>query len=291
MISEISREQNDYFWQVLQNRLNEQRISKAFEFMESYGFQPILIKGRAAARYYPESWMRQFADIDLCVEPKAYERAKKVLETSQGKTHNIDLHKGLRHLDTVAWDDLFDNCIELEIEDKKVRTLRAEDHLRVLCVHWLSDGGAYKNRLWDIYYLVENRPADFDWQRCLEIVGPKRKKWITSCIGLAHKYLGLNIESVPSAGQVLDIPEWLMRAVENEWKTEVRLLPIQGCLRDRKIFWQQVKKRIPPNPVQATIELEGSFDDSPRYFYQFGNVFTRLFPSVKRVMRKLSEDL
>lgn len=288
--SELSKEQNDFYWLTLQNRVNELKISEAFEFMESHGFQPILIKGWSVARYYPNVWERRFIDIDLCVAPEDFERAKKLSGMPEGLKHNIDLHKGLRHLDTVQWKDLFANSETVKIENTLIRTLRAEDHLRVLCVHWLADGGAYKDRLRDIYYLVKNRPDDFDWDRCLNIVAPKRRKWIVCCIGLAHKYLELDLEDTPIAVEAKNIPAWLIKTVEREWRTEVKLRPLQNCLHDRKLFWQQIKKRIPPNPLQATIEMEGEFNDQPRAFYQIANVFTRLFPAVGRIARRLSQN-
>lgn len=288
MASELSKEQNDFYWLTLQNRVNELKISKAFEFMESRGFQPVLIKGWSIARYYPRSWQRRFIDIDLCVAPENFERAQEVLETPEGFELNIDLHKGLRHLDSVAWETLFDNCESVKIGNTAVRTLRAEDHLRVLCVHWLTDGGAYKDRLWDIYYLVENRPDSFDWDRCLNVVNAKRRKWIVCCIGLAHKYLDLDLEDTPIADEAKNLPRWLEKTVEKEWRTEIKLRPLQNCLHDRKLLWRQIKKRIPPNPIQATIELEGDFDDKPRAFYQIANFFTRVLPAVRRISRRIS---
>jgi hypothetical protein len=290
MATELSKEQNDFYWLTLQNRVNELKISEAFRFMESEGFRPVLIKGWSIARYYPEIWRRRFIDIDLCVAPEDFERAKNLLETPEGLKRNIDLHKGLRHLDTVAWENLFDNSETLEIENTKIRTLRAEDHLRVLCVHWLTDGGAYKDRLRDIYYLVKNRPDNFDWDRCLNIVSAKRRKWIVCCIGLAHKYMGLDLQDTPIAAEAENIPGWLIKTIEREWRTEVKLKPLQNCLHDRRLFWRQIKKRIPPNPIQATIELEGDFNDNPRAFYQIASVFTRFFPAVRRISRRLSQN-
>lgn len=286
VFSEIGRERNDFYWLTLKNRVNEIKIAEAFEFLEKNGFEPILIKGYAAARYYPESWRRIFGDIDLCVAPDKFEAAKKLVESPQGLSHNIDLHKGLRHLDNLSWEDLFQNSETIKIENTNVRVLRPEDHFRVLCVHWLTDGGAFKERLWDIYYLIENRPADFDWERCLNAAGPKRRKWMICCLGLAHKYLGLDISVTPAADAAGQIPRWLTRAVEKEWTAQIAAIPLSACLHDRKIFWRQVKKRIPPNPVQATVLLEGSFDERPRFFYQAGNILIRLLPAVKRILSK-----
>ncbi|MDQ3799108.1 MAG: nucleotidyltransferase family protein [Acidobacteriota bacterium] len=287
---QLSKEKNDFYWLTLQNRVNELKISEAFRFMRSRGFEPILIKGWSIARYYPQIWRRRFIDIDLCVAPKDFEKAKKLLETPEGLKHNIDLHKGLKPLDTVAWDDLFENSETVKIDNTLIRTLRAEDHLRIVCVHWLADGGAYKDRLWDIYYLVENRPRGFDWTRCLDIVSPKRRRWIICCLGLTHKYLGLDLTDTPVAAEAKNIPGWLIKTVEREWRTEVKLKPLQNCLHDRRLFWRQIKKRIPPNPLQATIELDGEFDDNSRVFYQLANILTRFFPAVSRISRRLSQN-
>lgn len=276
-------------WIALQAKVQEKKIVEAFELFRKEGIEPILIKGWAIARMYPAGKFRPFADIDLGVESKFYEQAKIFLETETAKRLNIDLHAGLRHLDTVEWQDLFDNSRLVKLEESNIRVLRAEDHLRVLCVHWLTDGGAHKERLWDVFYGFEYNLSKFDWDRCLQTVKENRRRWIICTIGLAEKYLSVSLAGTPFEFEKIDLPPWLIKAVEKEWASDIPLKPLQTCFNDRKEFFRQIRKRFPPNPLQATIEMEGSFDKKTRVFYQIGNVFTRFFPAFSRIWKILSK--
>jgi len=267
-------------------KVHEHYLEKAWMRFENAGFKPILIKGWAAAQFYTDPIKRRYNDIDLIIEPDKYDEAMEFLASFNENTA-IDLHKGARQLDSLSYESLYVNSQTIKCGKTEVRVLRPEDHLRVLCVHWLADGGAYKIRLWDIYYAVKNRPADFDWERCLNKISSTRRKWIVCTIGLACKYLGLNVEDTPIADEVKDIPQWLIKTVEKEWKSDVNLEPLHYFLHDKKNLFRQIKKRIPPNPIQATIDMEGEFDNRPRIFYQIGDIFFRLAPSVKRIAKSL----
>lgn len=267
-------------------KVHEHYLEKAWMRFENAGFKPILIKGWAAAQFYTDPIKRRYNDIDLIIEPDKYDEAMEFLASFDENTA-IDLHKGARQLDSLSYESLYANSQTIKCGKTEVRVLRPEDHLRVLCVHWLTDGGAYKIRLWDIYYAVKNRPADFDWERCLNEISPTRRKWIVCTIGLACKYLGLNVEDTPIADEVKDIPQWLIKTVEKEWKSDVKLMPLHYFLHDKKNLFRQIKKRFPPNPIQATIDMEGEFDNRPRIFYQIGDIFFRLTPSIKRIAKSL----
>lgn len=273
--------ETDWRWHQIQFKFQEYRIIETFELFRKHNIEPVLIKGWAAARNYPMKEERVFTDTDICVAPADFRTALKVLDASRGQKILVDLHEGLRHLDTLEWDDLFANTVLIRLGETDIRLLRAEDHLRVLCVHWLNDGGAHRERLRDILYAVENRPADFDWDRCLNTVSAKRRKWVVCAIGLAHKYLNLSLENTPIAEEAESIPGWMSKAVEREWGDEYRLKPLRDSLSDRREFFRQIKKRFPPNPIQATIETGGAMDDTPRIFYQLGDIFFRAKPAVK----------
>lgn len=272
-------------WQLLQLPILEKRIGAAVAFLLDNKIESILIKGWAAAQLYPKTTDRPFSDVDLVVSEAKYNDAVKILDGYKDK-HLIDLHSGTRHLDTLSFENLYSNSKLLKCYDTDIRVLRPEDHLRVLCVHWLTDGGAYKNRLWDIFYAVENRPADFDWDRCLNTVSTIRRKWIVCTVGLAHKYFGLNLADTPIAAEASEIPRWVLKAVEKEWESDVKLVPLHHFLNDRKQLWRQIKKRIPPNPIQATIDMEGEFNNMSRIPYQLADIFFRLKPSLKRIAFK-----
>lgn len=285
---EVENDKNEYYWKLLQRQVQEQRIEKVFEIFRNNGFEPILIKGWAAARNYPDPCSRLSADMDIAVSPSDYLGCQKFL--NRQSLVGVDLHCGLRHLDTVSWDNLFEHSQLVKLNKTEVRVLCPEDHLRTLCVHWLADGGVSKERLWDIVYLVKNRSKDFDWDRCLKSVGETRKDWIVCTIGLAVKYLGLDIENTPFKSMSKNLPKWLIKTVEKEWASKVGLKPLQNCLSNRQEFVEQIFKRIPPNPIQATVEMEGKFDEKSRIFYQVGSVFFRFKPSIRRISETLWKE-
>jgi Uncharacterised nucleotidyltransferase len=274
-------------WNLLQKKAQDVRVGRAFSFFRQHGIEPILIKGWAAGRVYPPDKFRDAIDIDLAVSESDYRAAHRLNRSEPAQGLAVDLHRELRHLDTLDWDDLFTNSQLIETGSGLARVLRPEDHLRVLCVHWLTNGGADKARLWDIRYAVENRPDDFDWSRCLGSVSPKRRRWIACTIGLAAMYVDLDIDELPIAAECRDVPQWMVRTVEQEWGREIKLQPLEVSLYDRKLLISQVKRRLNPNPIYATVSMEGSLDARTRFFYQVGNFFQRALPSIRRVSASL----
>lgn len=267
-------------WQLIQTALHKKQLEQAFALFRGAGIEPVLIKGWAAVRFYPEDNQRYLGDIDLCVAPEDFSLATETLKNDPGSLP-VDLHNGLRHLDSVPFRELMSYSKVIRLGETDVRVLCDEDHLRVLCIHWLNDGGAYREKLKDIHYAVENRRADFNWDRCLNIVNKKRRRWTVCAILLAHKYFATKIDDTPIADEK-ELPKWLIKAVEKEWAHPVRLQPLVFFLKDRASFWQQLKKRIPPNPIQATIEMGGDFDSRYRVHYQLLDIFSRIFYSIKK---------
>lgn len=271
---------------LLNLKVQELRLEKVWQQFTEDGFHPILIKGWATALNYPNPADRLYVDVDLVFDDEEFVRAQDYIN-QKTLVLAIDLHKGARHLDSLTFAELYQNSVLKPCGNTQIRVPSDEDHLRILCVHWLNDGGAYKDKLWDIYHAVNNRREDFDWDKCLNVVVEKRRKWIICAIALAHKYLELPVENLPFKKEINNIPKWVIKTVEKEWATDVRLMPLHYYLRDKKQLWKQIKKRIPPNPIQATIEVGGAFDNTPRIFYQLADIFKRLLPSWKRISESL----
>ncbi len=269
----------------------EKSIIESVSMFRKEGLEPILLKGWAIAREYPIEKFRHYSDIDLAFSLKEIDSAYRIREASQLKGLALDLHPELKHLDTLPWDQLYRDSRLVALNDQKIRILSPEDHLRVLAVHWLIDGGWFRDRLWDTYYAVANRPADFDWHRCLNVVSKHRRRWIVCVIGLTHKYFGLQIDDLPFADEAKDLPPWLVNAVEREWASGVRLLPLYYVAGNRSDLIKQIKKRIPPNPIHATVDMEGSFDAPTRIHYQIGTIVKRGIPLVKNLLNTLRTKL
>ncbi|HUF05040.1 MAG TPA: nucleotidyltransferase family protein [Aridibacter sp.] len=263
-------------------RVYEHHLKRVFEIIEREGVQAVLLKGWSAARFYDDPAERTPGDFDLMVSPDAPLRVDALFSTERDIL--ADIHRGPRHLDTLSFEELFARSETIDLEGVPIRVLCPEDHLRVLCVHWLTDGGERKERLWDIYWAVKNRPSAFDWDKCLGVVSERRRRWIICTIGLAQKHLGLEIEDLPFAEDARDLPHWLTRAIEKRWEEGIPHLPLHHSIGNAALFAKQLRKRFPPNPVMAMIGMEGDIDARTRIHYQIGYIFKQSVPSIRRMI-------
>src|SRR5262245_52556912 len=119
-------------WDALQAEVHKAHIRSAFEAFRSVGIEPILIKGWAAARNYPATHLRRSGDIDLAVAPDSFMRAEGLVRSTEVGKLFIDLHQGLRALDSSPWRDTFARSVLVDLDGTEVRILAPEDHLRLL---------------------------------------------------------------------------------------------------------------------------------------------------------------
>jgi hypothetical protein len=284
---EPSELQQAYRLYALQALRNERDLGRVIALLRSIDVESILVKGWAVARHYSESGLRPYGDIDFCVAPKDYERARAILKSDEGRYYNVDLHHGFARLDDHSWEELESRSLKLNVGEANVRILCPEDHLRVLCFHFLREGAWRPLWLCDIALALESRSTDFDWERCLG-KDRKRRRWFACVLVLAHLLLSANLENVPDDVAKQQLPHWFLPCVLKEWEapsmprrhltpmTTAWRRPMQA-LKGLRFHW--------PNAIEGTIGAKGSFNELPRLPFQLSSCFFRALD----LFRKLPE--
>jgi len=287
--------QQAYRYSTIQCDLHQYEIKQAFTLLRSVGVEPVLVKGWAAARLYPEPGLRPSGDIDLCVHPAQYDRAEAALNDWTDHQFSLDLHKGFATLDQESADILYRRSQLLKLGDVSIRVLAPEDHVRVLCMHFLRHGAFRPLWLCDIAAAVEVRPSGFDWDLCL---GPDRRRadWVACAIGLAHRLLGAFVHDTPVRPRAELLPKWLTPAVLKQWDAPNTMH--HGVLRHRAAMVRYLRdpsglltdlRNRWPNPIEATVSVGGPFNESPRMLFQIGDCIARTARFVRRLPRLIQE--
>ena len=278
-------------WQQLSNIAHQRKLAMVFSSSSLRDNRPILIKGWSVGRFYSEGHFRVCNDVDLIFP----ESDQDMLSTTLGDLSSvaaIDAHFGPRHLDKLSFEELFAGSYEVELDNIPIRVLSDEDNLRVTAVHWLTDGGVNKERLWDIYYLVKNRRPDFDWDRCLNSSGIVRRSWVIAAIATASDHLGLDVSELPIAVREFQLPSWFQRTLQKEWERGIYTRRILSTVLTKpKYLLEQLNRKLPPNPIAATIETERPIDDTSRMPAQVGSFMKKVGPFARGVGRRIADSL
>jgi hypothetical protein len=253
------------------------------------GVQPVVVKGWSIARFYDENVGRPSTDIDLAIDPADEAVARATIALGSARSLAIDLHLGLRGLDTLPWNQILEHSYIAYLDGTPIRVLADEDNLRVTAVHWLTDGGVNKERLWDIYYLVKNRKASFDWERCLESNGPIRKTWVMAAITTARDHLNLDVSGLPEEAQKFQLPDWYNRTLEKEWERGPYIRRVMSSVITKpKLLIEQLQRRFPPNQIAATIDTETPIDNSSRIPAQVKSLMNKVGPFARGIGLRLT---
>ncbi len=280
---------NVYRAQALEAALRERELARVTTHLQASGVDPVLIKGWAIARLYPERALRPYGDLDLCVPAGQYDAARQALARLEGLRCGIDLHAGCPRLIGVTFSDLVGRAERVSLGESEIRVLAPEDHLRLLCLHLLDHGAWRPLWLCDVAVALEARPAAFDWDRCM---GPDSRaaQWVQCTLGLTGLLLDAELRGTPAAGREATLPRWFAPAVLREWSVGAHastrgqmaasLLPIwrqPGALIEELRFrWR--------NPVEATVQLHAPFNNLPRLPYQLLATLIRA-PELLRQLR------
>lgn len=265
----------------LQSELQEQKIERVFSLLRQEGVEAILAKGWAVARLYPDKVLRPYGDIDVCVGPDQFEATEKILRAAEVKDCWVDLHDQFSEIDDRSFADLIGRSSFAQAGSEQIRILGLEDQLALSCIHLLKHGAWRPLWLCDVGVAIENLPPSFDWEICLGD-NPTRANWVLCAIGLAKQLLGANTERAPSSANEPP-PAWLIDNVLKQWENPTAInqppmshpVPIANLLRHPSGLLNGLKQRW-PNPILATISVNGRFNDYPRLPYQMANCLSRL---------------
>ncbi len=264
----------------LQGAMHETRIQKVFAALRNANVEPILIKGWAVARMYPQLGLRPYGDIDLIVRSHDYPNAKTVVERD-ARDCLVDFHALPFELADRSIEELFLRSELVSCGDSRVRVLSPEDHFALLAIHLLKHGAWRPLWLCDLGTLLESMPNDFEWDRCLG-KDRRRANWILAASGLAQELLGALIQDESVAKRAREVPGWLVQRVLKEWETpfayaqspQRHQAPIGSYLRRPRGLLSDLAGRW-PSPIIATVSVNGTFGHRRRIRYEVGNWLLR----------------
>lgn len=252
---------------ILHAALNTERIEHVFTHFNRQGIQTLLFKGHVNAVCYPETNLRPYGDIDLLVSQSQYAEARALLDEI-GKQYGstVDLHEDDGRHDGRDFATLYARRRMMTVGCVEACAMGAEDHLRLLCFHFLKHGAWRPLWLCDIAAALETRPANFDWSLCIGS-HPKRAEYVRLVIGLARELLGARTDDTPARDTLL--PEWLVRDVREAWARQTSDNPFPPP--PLRLDWRTpantlrgVRNRF-PGAIEATYSTGMKFDDAPRF--------------------------
>lgn len=201
-----------YRLHALESAGHEEHLCEVLPLLRAAGVEPILLKGWAVARLYPETGLRPYCDLDLGVRPDEIGRAAATLTRVNRRELMVELHQGIPDLKDRTREEAFRRSRLVRLGDVDVRVLCPEDQLRLLCLHLMRHGAGAPLWLCDLGVLLESRSADFDWDYCLYGRGCW-SAWIRCFLAVTHQLLGARTGGAPTR----EPPPWLVPAVREAW--------------------------------------------------------------------------
>lgn len=272
--------QQAYRLHALESAIHEQRVPEAFARLRAAGIEPLLAKGWAAARLYPETGLRPYGDIDLFVPADRHAAAAAALRVSDAPLP-VDLHRGFADLDDRDEDALVARSRTVELAGTPVRVFGSEDHLRLLSLHALRHGVSRPLWLCDVAALVEAEGRALDWDYLFQ-GRPRRTEAVKCAVALAGRLLAARLDGVPATVATHTLPSWLEPAVLRQWGLGSAWRgPIEAYLRrPTRALWPL--RRHWPNAVAATVGVGAPFNGLPRLPFQLAYATVRLAGALRR---------
>jgi len=279
--SDLSDLREGYRKHLIDAAVHELEIVDLFKRARANCIEPVLFKGWALARLYPDAGLRPYGDHDLWMPGQYLERFYRALADGDDYAFCVEPHITFYPQYERSFEDVMSRSQLVSLNGAQIRVPGDEDHLRFICLHFLFHGGWRPLWLCDVALMVESADSGFDWDRCLR-GNRKYADWVACVIGLAHQLLGADVAGTPVAKRAESLPRWLTDAVLRQWEKGPgmsfaenfsfsfprRLLKPFALARSFREHWR--------NPIQASVEMNASFTDAPRALFQFGSLFLRL---------------
>lgn len=293
----------EYRLQTLRAALHTRGIEETAARLTRAGVQPLLLKGWAVARLYPEPGLRPFCDIDWLVPPDQFAVARAALDAdganlpSDPETHShsvacgphlVDLHYRIPDLDGRSLEELYDRSRLVPLGATTVRVLGPEDQLRLSAVHFLRHGGWRPLWLCDLALMLEQAGTDFDWDHCLR-GSPRQRDWLLCVFHLCQQLLGARLDRVPAGHRVCRPPSWLRRTVLKHWGRPYRgpcERPMTSYVLSPAGLWQALRVRW-ADPIAVTVRWGLAMNGMPRLPFAIGDYLARAAKMLVRPLRRL----
>lgn len=255
-----------HYFHMIRAAYHEHEVEQVFRLLREAGVEPLLMKGWAVARLYPQSGLRPYGDTDLFIRPRERRKAVAALASHEGRKLNVDLeHEEFARLSDRATDDLYARSKLVKLGETSVRILGDEDHLRTLCLHTLRHHVWRPLWLCDIGIMVESLAGAFDWGLCLG--GNKREaNWIACLIGLARQVLGAEPRDGYVSRASTRPPGWVGPALLRHWgrwsapgPAELLATAVVKNVTNPFRMAGEVLSRW-DRPIKATVEMRGPFN-------------------------------
>lgn len=289
----------------LQAALTAHHIEEVVGRFRGLGVEPLLFKGWAVARLYPEPGLRPYCDIDCLVPPERFAVARGALSHAPERAdldhqdveahsqalaigaeetdYLVDLHFRLPDLTDRSITELFKRSQRVPLGGTTVRILGPEDQLRLSALHFLRHSGWRPLWLCDLAVMVENATADFDWDYCLRGSTCERE-WLVGTLLLAERLLAAHLDRLPARCRSGGLPAWLERTVLKYWGqaywgsfSRPMLTYVgapTGLLQALAYRWA--------DPISVTLRWRLPLNQMPRLPWQIGDYVCRAAGSLTR---------
>ncbi|HEX5734971.1 MAG TPA: nucleotidyltransferase family protein [Blastocatellia bacterium] len=280
-----------YYFHTIRAAYHEYEVEQVFRLLRAAGLEPVLMKGWAVARLYPESGLRPYGDVDLFIRPRERRKAAAVLASNEGVKLNVDIeHEEFACVSDRAADDLCARSKLVTLGETHVRILGDEDHLRMLCLHTLRHHAWRPLWLCDIGVVVESLPEGFDWEICLG-ANKREANWVACLVELASQVLGVQPRGDFVSRASSKLPRWVGPALLRDWgrwhgpgPAELAATAFVKNVKSPSRMIGEIISRW-DRPIKATVEMRGPFNQFLRLPFQISYALSQTPRIARQVAR------